>query len=378
MAILRWGMVGGGDGAFIGDVHRMAARLDGGYQLVAGCFSSNFERTKASAKLLGVEADRAYSDFNAMAEVESQREDGIQVVSVVTPNFLHYDNVKAFLDHGIAVICEKPLTVSLLQAQELQTLAKERNTFLAVTYNYVENPMVKVARELVKNGELGELLMVDAYYLQDWLAADIENSDQKQAAWRTDPAKAGRAGCLGDIAIHAYNLVSYLIGYSASSVNARLATFVAGRRVDDHADIQLGYSDNILQGRILASQVMTGHENDLGFRLTGREATIEWRQEDPNVLWFKPMGAPAQRLTRNGAGYPERLNALCRIPAGHPEGYLEAFANVYKHIRLALSEKDFLYYPNVDLAVKDMGFVEACLQSHDQGNWCEVKCIIQE
>jgi predicted dehydrogenase len=378
MAILHWGMVGGGDGAFIGDVHRMAARLDGGYQLVAGCFSSNFERTKASAKLLGVEADRAYSDFNAMAETESQREDGIQVVSIVTPNFLHYDNVKAFLDRGIAVICEKPLTVSLLQAQELQALAKERNTFLAVTYNYVENPMVKVAQELVKNGELGELLMVDAYYLQDWLAADIENSDQKQAAWRTDPAKAGRAGCLGDIAIHAYNLLSYLIGYSASSVNARLATFVAGRRVDDHADIQLGYSDNILQGRILASQVMTGHENDLGFRLTGREATIEWRQEDPNVLWFKPMGAPAQRLTRNGAGYPERLNALCRIPAGHPEGYLEAFANVYKHIRLALSEKDFLYYPNVDQAVKDMGFVEACLQSHDQGNWCEVECIIQE
>lgn len=372
MAILHWGMVGGGDGAFIGDVHRMAARLDGGYQLVAGCFSSDFEITKASAKLLGVQDDRAYSDFRTMAEVESQRKDGVSVVSIVTPNFLHYDNVIAFLNCGIAVICEKPLTVSLLQAQELQVLAKDRNTFLAVTYNYVENPMVKVARELVKKGELGELLMVDAYYLQDWLAADIENADQKQAAWRTDPTKAGRAGCLGDIAIHAYNLISYLIDYSASSVNARLTTFVAGRRVDDHADIQLGYRDNILQGRILASQVMTGHENDLGFRLTGRKATIEWRQEDPNVLWFKPMGAPAQRLTRNGAGHPEHLRALCRIPAGHPEGYLEAFANVYKNVRLALSEKDFLYYPNVDQAVQDMAFVEACLQSHSQGNWREV------
>ncbi|MBJ7554908.1 Gfo/Idh/MocA family protein [Marinomonas spartinae] len=368
MAILRWGMVGGGEGAFIGDVHRMAARLDGGYQLVAGCFSSSPEKTNLSAKALGVEVDRAYSDFNTMAEVESQREDGIQVVSIVTPNFLHYDNVKAFLDRRIAVICEKPLTVSLLQAQELQTLAKKQNTFLAVTYNYVENPMVKVARELVKKGELGELLMVDAYYLQDWLALDIESTGQKQAAWRTDPAKTGRAGCLGDIGIHAYNLLSYLIGYSASRVNASLTSFVAGRRVDDHADIQLGYKDNILQGRILASQVMTGHENDLGFRLTGRKATLEWRQETPNELWFKPLGAPAQRMTRNGAGYPESLNAVCYVPAGHPEGYLEAFANVYQNIRMALLEKELSYYPNIDQAVKDMEFVEACLQSNDQGH----------
>ncbi|NLQ17095.1 Gfo/Idh/MocA family oxidoreductase [Marinomonas sp. M1K-6] len=373
MTILRWGMVGGGEDAFIGDVHRMAARLDGGYQLVAGCFSSNLEKTKTSAIVLGVAEDRAYADFHTMAETESQRKDGIEVVSIVTPNFLHYDNVAAFLNAGIAVICEKPLTVSLAQAQALQTLAKERNTFLGVTYNYIENPMVKVARERVKNGELGELLMIDAYYLQDWLAVDIEHSGQKQAAWRTDPAKAGRAGCLGDIAIHAYNLLSYLVGYSATSVNARLTSFVEGRKVDDHADIQLSYSDRLLQGRVLASQVMTGHENDLGFRLTGRKATLEWRQEDPNVLWFRPLGAPAQRLTRNGPDYPESLNAWCRVPAGHPEGYLEAFANVYQNIRLALLEKDTLHYSNIDQAVKDMAFVEACLQSHDQGNWREVE-----
>lgn len=370
MQQLRWGMVGGGQGAFIGDVHRMAARLDGGYQLVAGCFSSNVERSAASGQELNIVEERNYRDYIQMAEQEAVRPDGIEVVSVVTPNYLHFDVVKTFLAQGIAVICEKPLAVSLQQALDLRDLAQKQGTFLCVTYNYVENPMVQVARELVQSGDLGELQVVDAQYLQDWLATDIEKDGQKQASWRTDPAQAGPAGCLGDIAIHAYNLVSYISGQQADRVSARLSTFVPGRRVDDHVDIRLDYQERPLQGRVMVSQIMAGHENDLSVRIAGSKASLEWRQEEPNKLLVRRLGGPTEIITRNGGGYPASLAALCRIPAGHPEGYLEAFANVYKRIRSALQGLEKGEYPNIHQAVHDMAFVEVCLTSNaNTQNW---------
>ncbi|GGO85523.1 oxidoreductase [Marinobacterium nitratireducens] len=363
---IRWGMVGGGLNGFIGEVHRLAARLDGGFALVAGCFSSDAARNRESAGQVGVAPDRVYDDFAQMARSEAERPDGIRAVSIVTPNHLHFPAARAFLEAGIDVICDKPLTTTLEEALELESLAREQGRILAVTYNYTGNAMIRLARSLVAEGALGDLRLVQVEYLQDWLARNIEQEGQKQASWRTDPQQAGRAGCLGDIGVHAYNLAHFVTGLPARRVSADLATFVPGRRVDDNVQVTLDFG-NGTRGALWASQVAVGSENALRLRLVGSRASIAWEQEHPNQLRYAEYGEAPRTLSRNGAGFPPSLQRFCRVPAGHPEGYLEAFANLYGEIRRGLltGQGDFT---DVADAVDDMAFIEACLASNDNDN----------
>ncbi|MBV1787672.1 Gfo/Idh/MocA family oxidoreductase [Marinobacterium sp. D7] len=363
---IRWGMVGGGIGGFIGEVHRMAARLDGGFVLQAGCFSSDMERNRLSGIELGIAPGRTYDSFEEMAVREAARSDGIRAVSIVTPNHLHFAAAKAFLEAGIDVICDKPLTTTLAEAKVLAQIAQERDRLLAATYNYTGNAMIRWARQLVSEGALGSLRLVQVEYAQDWLARDIEQQGQKQAAWRTNPELAGRAGCLGDIGVHAYNLARFVTGRSAGRVQADLTRFVPGRQVDDNAQVMLDFGDG-LRGALWASQVAVGSENTLRLRLYGENASLAWEQEHPNQLQFTRFGEPPQVFSRNSAGYPAALQHLCRVPAGHPEGYLEAFANIYGEIRAALQTGSG-DYPGVDVAVADLAFIEACLESDEAEN----------
>ncbi|MFC6671486.1 Gfo/Idh/MocA family protein [Marinobacterium aestuariivivens] len=369
---IPWGMVGGGISGFIGEVHRLAARLDGGYRLEAGCFSSDGTRNRESGALFGVAPDRVYGDFAEMARREAERPDGIRAVSIVTPNHLHYAATRAFLEAGIDVICDKPLTTTLSEARELEALARGQGRTLAVTYNYSANAMIRLARQLVAEGALGELRLVQVEYAQDWLARNIEQDGQKQASWRTDPQQAGRAGCLGDIGVHAYNLARFVTGRSARRVSAELSAFVPGRQVDDNVQARLDFGDGI-RGALWASQVAVGSENALRLRLIGEKASLDWEQEHPNQLRFAEYGEAPRILSRNGAGFPPSLQHLCRIPAGHPEGYLEAFANLYGEIRRGLTSAsgDFT---DVSDAVADLAFIEACLDSQDNDNrWCPLE-----
>jgi len=362
-------MVGGGIGGFIGEVHRLAARLDGGFALQAGCFSSDMERNRLSGTGLGIAPGRTYDSFEEMAVREAARSDGIRAVSIVTPNHLHFAAAKAFLEAGIDVICDKPLTTTLAQAKCLATTARERGRLLAVTYNYTGNAMIRWARQLVSEGALGRLRLVQVEYVQDWLARDIEQQGQKQAAWRTDPELAGRAGCLGDIGVHAYNLARFVTGESAERVTATLTRFVPGRRVDDNCQVMLEFESG-MRGALWASQVATGEENALRLRLYGEAASLIWDQEHPNQLRFTRFGEPTQVLSRNGGGFPETLKSFCRVPAGHPEGYLEAFANLYGEIRNGLQHGSG-NYPDVNDALADLAFIEACLESDEaQNGWC--------
>ncbi|WP_020680749.1 Gfo/Idh/MocA family protein [Marinobacterium rhizophilum] len=363
---IRWGMVGGGINGFIGEVHRLAARLDGGFNLVAGCFSSSAERNRHSGELFGVSGERIYADFANMARYEAARHDGIQAVSIVTPNHLHFAAARAFLEAGIDVICDKPLTTTLSEARELEAIARDNGRQLAVTYNYTGNAMMRLARQIVADGTLGALRLVQVEYIQDWLTENLEQMGQKQAQWRTDPQQAGRAGCLGDIGVHAYNLARFVTGRPAERVCADLTRFVPGRQVDDNVQATLDFG-NGTRGALWASQVAVGSENALRLRLIGEKASLSWEQEHPNQLQFTEYGAARQILSRNGAGFPPSLQHLCRIPAGHPEGYLEAFANLYGEIRRGLlaGSGDFT---DVTDAVADLAFIEACLASHDNDN----------
>jgi len=363
---IRWGMVGGGINGFIGEVHRLAARLDGGFNLVAGCFSSNAERNRHSGELFGVSEERIYGDFANMARYEAARHDGIQAVSIVTPNHLHFAAARAFLEAGIDVICDKPLTTTLSEARELEAIARDNGRQLAVTYNYTGNAMMRLARQIVADGTLGALRLVQVEYIQDWLTENLEQMGQKQAQWRTDPKQAGRAGCLGDIGVHAYNLARFVTGRPAERVCADLTRFVPGRQVDDNVQATLDFGNGI-RGALWASQVAVGSENALRLRLIGEKASLSWEQEHPNQLQFTEYGSARQTLSRNGAGFPPSLQHLCRIPAGHPEGYLEAFANLYGEIRRGLlaGSGDFT---DVADAVADLAFIEACLASNDNDN----------
>ena len=325
---IRLGMVGGGRDAFIGGVHRIASRIDDHYELVAGAFSSTEEKALGSARDLGIADDRAYSDFTAMAAREAQREDGIEAVSIVTPNHLHFAVAEAFLKQGIHVICDKPLTASLADAKQLVKLVEDSESLFILTHNYTAYPMIRQAREMVRAGQLGELRVVQAEYAQDWLATNIEESGQKQAGWRTDPERSGLGGCIGDIGTHAMNLVDFVTGLTVSSLCADLHTFVDGRALDDNAHVMLRFEGGA-RGLLWASQVAVGSENGLRMRIYGTEGGIEWYQEDPNYLWFTPQGGSQLRLTRGGPGATEASATLARIPAGHPEGYLEAFATLY-------------------------------------------------
>jgi len=369
MQKIRLGMVGGGQGAFIGDVHRIASRIDNRFDLVAGALSSDPTRAAESAAELGISADRSYASFADMAIAESAREDGIQAVSIVTPNHLHFPVAKAFLEAGIHVICDKPLTSTLEQAEALVEIAQNSEAMLAVTYNYSGYPMIRQAKEMVSNGMLGNIRLIQVEYAQDWLATSLETSGQKQAAWRTDPAQAGAGGSIGDIGTHAFHLAEFVSGLEAQSLLADLDSFVSGRSLDDNAHILLRYSGGT-KGMLWASQIATGKENGLYLRLFGEKAGIEWKQENPNYLIFTPLNEPSQILSRGGAGTSDAIGGI-RVPAGHPEGFLEGFANLYQDIADLIQAKGNLsdsLVPTAQDGLRGLQFVDAAVKSNKAGS----------
>ncbi len=361
---IRLGMVGGGTDAFIGGVHRIAARLDDKFELVAGALSATPEKSRESGEALGLE--RVYDDFKQMAIREARLKSGIEAVSIVTPNHVHYAAAREFLKRGIHVICDKPLTSTLADAKKLVKAAESSGALFILTHNYTGYPMVRQAREMVANGEIGNIRVVQVEYPQDWLT---EQQDFKQAEWRTDPERSGAGGSTGDIGTHAYNIACFVTGFKAESLAADLQAFVPGRRVDDNAHVLLRF-DGGARGMLWSSQVAPGNENALRLRVYGEKGGIEWAQEDPNYLWFTPYGEPKRLITRNGAGAGDAANRLSRVPPGHPEGYLEGFANVYSEAADAItafrsgnSADPSVIYPTVQDGLNGVRFVAACVQS---------------
>jgi predicted dehydrogenase len=380
---IRLGMVGGGQGAFIGAVHRIAARLDDCYELVAGALSSQPQRTAASAIEMHIAPERSYADFRAMAQAEAARPDGIDVVSIVTPNHLHAPIANAFLDAGIDVICEKPLCTGLSEALALVEKVRSSGRLFALTHNYSGYPMVRQAREMVAAGELGEIRLVHAEYVQDWLTTDLAATGQKQALWRGDPAQSGAGGALGDIGTHAEHLGRFISGLQLSAVSADIQTFVAGRRLDDNAHVMLRYT-NGARGLLWASQVAPGNENALRVRIYGTKAGLDFRQEHPNQLWLTPLGQAPRLITRggSGAGGSAAAGHATRIPAGHPEGYLEGFAQLYRDVAEQIHARWQRRAPNplacgvptVEDGALGMKFIEAVIESsRADGRWVDAR-----
>lgn len=375
---IRYAMVGGGRGAFIGAVHRIAARLDDRFELVAGALSSNPENAKLSAADLHIAADRAYTSFEEMLRVEKTRADGIQAVVIVTPNHMHFPVAKACLEAGVDVICDKPVTRTLEEALELEQIVKKSGCFFALTHNYSAYPLVRYARELVAHGKLGKLRVVQVEYPQEWLT-EAAADDNKQASWRTDPARSGAAGCLGDIGTHAFQLAQFITQQKVNSVSADLTSFVDGRLVDDNVHALLRF-DGGAKGMLWSSQVAPGCENGLRIRIFGDKAGIEWAQENPNELWFAELNKPRQRITRRGDIGSDIAARGMRTPGGHPEGYLEGFANLYKDIADILvarqqGESHFLqdWIPTIDTGVEGMRFIQAVLDSSKKdGVWTKL------
>jgi len=364
---IRLGMVGGGRGAFIGGVHRMAARLDDRYELVAGALSSDAARAAASAAELHIAPQRSYADYADMARREAAREDGIDVVAIVTPNHLHGRIASAFLDAGIDVICDKPMTTTLAEALALVAKVRDTQRLFALTHNYSGYPMVRQAREMVAAGELGELRVIQAEYPQDWLSTDLEATGQKQASWRVDPAQAGAGGSLGDIGSHAEHLARFISGLELAQVSADLKTFIPGRRLDDNCHVLLRYT-NGARGMLWSSQVAPGNENALRVRVYGSKAGLAFSQEHPNELWFTPLGGRPQLITR--------------IPAGHPEGYLEGFAQLYRDVAEQIQARweqrppDPLacWVPTAEDGARGMKFIEAVVESsRADGRWVDAR-----
>ena len=367
MKPIRLGMVGGGNDAFIGGVHRIAARIDGRFQLVAGALSSTAEKSKTSGAALGLEADRCYGDFTEMAKREARLKDGIEAVAIVTPNHVHYPAAREFLKRGIHVICDKPLTSTLSDAKKLAAAAEKSRALFVLTHNYTGYPMIRQARAMVAEGALGKLRVVQVEYPQDWLTDAVEQTGAKQAEWRTDPARSGAGGCVGDIGTHAYNLAGFVTGLTLDSLAADLTSFVEGRRLDDNVHVMLRYKGGA-KGMLWSSQVAPGNENALKLRVYGEKGGLEWSQEDPNYLWFTPHGEPKRLLTRNGAGSYAANRAASRIPPGHPEGYLEGFANIYNEAAdLIIAARDGKtsdhLLPTVQDGLAGVVFIDACVRS---------------
>jgi predicted dehydrogenase len=367
-------MVGGGEGAFIGAVHRLAARMDDRFTLAAGCFAATPAKSLASAAALGVAPERAYPTFAAMAAAEAARPDGIEAVAIVTPNHVHFAAAKAFLEAGIDVICDKPLTTTLADALALERLVATTGRVFVLTHNYTGYPLIRHARALVEAGELGAIRVVQAEYVQDWLTTRLEDTGQKQAAWRTDPARSGPAGCTGDIATHAINLATYVTGLTLEAVAADLSTFVPGRVLDDNAHLLLRFSAGA-KGMLWASQVAPGNENGLALRVYGEKAGLAWRQEDPNQLWLTPLGEPPRLIRRAGSGTGPAAARVTRTPAGHPEGYLEGFANIYQDAAELITARRAgrppdpaaTTVPGVREGVAGVRFIEAVVRSSAAG-----------
>ncbi|WP_171133041.1 MULTISPECIES: Gfo/Idh/MocA family protein [unclassified Ruegeria] len=361
---IRLGMVGGGNDAFIGGVHRIAARLDDKFELVAGALSSTPEKAQASGEALGLA--RIYDDFKQMAIREARLKSGIEAVSIVTPNHVHYAAAREFLKRGIHVICDKPLTSTLSDAKKLVKAAESSDALFILTHNYTGYPMVRQAQEMVANGDIGTIRVLQVEYPQDWLT---EQQDFKQAEWRTDPERSGAGGSTGDIGTHAYNLACFVTGLEAESLAADLQAFVPGRPVDDNAHVMLRFKGGA-RGMLWCSQVAPGNENALRLRVYGDKGGLEWAQEDPNYLWFTPYGEPKRLITRNGAGAGDAANRISRVPPGHPEGYLEGFANIYSEAAEAIqahrngkTPDASVVYPTIQDGLSGVKFVGACVQS---------------
>ncbi len=375
---IRLGMVGGGPGAFIGAVHRIAARLDDRYELVAAALSSDPEKSISGARELNI--PRAYRSYQEMAQAESKREDGIEAVSIVTPNNVHYGPAKAFLEAGIHVICDKPITTTVEDALDLAKMVKKTGLVFGLTHNYTGHPMIRQAREMVQAGELGPIRLVQVEYVQDWLTTPLEKTGQKQAEWRTDPARSGPAGSLGDIGTHAFNLACFVTGLALEQVAADVSTFVPGRRLDDNVHVMLRFEKGA-KGGLWATQVAPGNENNLHLRIYGEKAGLDWRQEDPNALIFTPFGQTRRILMRGSAGTGRAAAHATRVPSGHPEGYLEAFAQLYADLAEQITAKiekrapnpDSLLVPTVQDGVDEMNFMNAVLESSRNGSaWTKV------
>lgn len=367
-------MVGGGEGAFIGAVHRMAARLDGRWDLVAGSFQSDAEKSIAFGKALGLADDRCYGDFGVMAAGEARRTDRIDAVAIVTPNATHHAIARAFLDAGIAVICDKPMTISRRQADDLAAVVGRTGLPFILTHNYSGYAMARQARAMVESGELGAIRIVQAEYAQDWLAT--AQPGNKQADWRTDPARAGPGGALGDIATHAFQLAEFVTRLKAESLSADLSSFVPGRRVDDNVNVMLRFGE--ARGMLWASQVATGSVNGLKLRVFGEKGGIEWAQETPETLLFTPLGGQQRVIRRGGAGVSAAAAHATRVPGGHPEGYLEGFAQIYSDaaelIRAHQEKREPNPFaklaPGVADGVRGVAFIEAAIASHtSNGAW---------
>ncbi len=374
---IRLGMVGGGEGAFIGAVHRIAARIDDHYELVAGAFSSDADRSKSSGAGLGVSEDRSYASYAEMARKEAKREDGIEAVAIVTPNHLHYPVAKAFLKQGIHVICDKPLTATPTHARAMAKAVKESGALFVLTHNYSGYPMIRQARQMIADGALGKLRVIHAEYVQDWLSEPVDN---KQADWRTDPERSGAGGATGDIGTHAYHLAGYVSGLKATELCADLDSFVKGRKVDDNGHVMLRYRGGA-KGMLWCSQVCPGNENGLTLRVYGEKGGFEWAQENPNNLWYTPLGEPKRLLTRGGAGSTEDNLRVTRIPPGHPEGYLEGFATIYAEAAEAIYVRRTgkkrppkeVQFPDINDGLAGVTFVDACVRSSKRnGAWIKL------
>ncbi len=364
MSRIRLGMVGGGNDAFIGGVHRIASRIDDRFELVAGALSSTPEKSQASGAALGLA--RIYDDYKQMAIREARRKDGIEAVSIVTPNHVHYAAAREFLKRGIHVICDKPLTSTLGDAKKLVKAAEASDALFILTHNYTGYPMVRQARAMIEAGEIGTVRVVQVEYPQDWLTVE---QDFKQAEWRTDPNRSGAGGSTGDIGTHAFNLACFVTGLEVETLAADLTAFVHGRKVDDNAHVMLRFAGGA-KGMLWSSQVAPGNENALRVRVYGDKGGLEWAQEDPNYLWFTPFGEPKRLITRNGSGAGEAAARVSRVPPGHPEGYLEGFANIYSEAAEAITAARTgsavageVTYPSIYDGLKGVQFVSACVKS---------------
>jgi len=369
---LRLGMIGGGQGAFIGAVHRIAARIDDEYELVCGAFSSDAEKSKASGVALGLDPNRVYSSYQELIEKEKQlpENERVQVISIVTPNHVHFDPTKMALENGFHVVLDKPMTFSFAEAKELQKVVKQSGKRFCLTHTYTGYPMVKEARQLVKSGKLGNIRKVYVEYPQGWLSTFLEGSDNKQATWRTDPGKSGIAGAMGDIGTHAFNLAEYVSGLEVTKLCADINIVVEGRKLDDDGAVLLKFN-NGASGVLVATQIAAGEENNIKIRVYGEHGGLEWQQADANTLQVKWLDKPAE-IWRTGGGYTSSFASHnTRTPAGHPEGYLEAFANLYRNFALTVkadldnqqAKPEWLDFPGIEDGVRGMAFIENVIAS---------------
>ena len=365
-------MIGGGEGAFIGAVHRIAARIDDEYELVCGAFSSNAEKSHRSGVALGLASNRVYSSYSELIEKEKQlpADERVQVISIVTPNHVHFEPTKMALENGFHVILDKPMTFSLAEAKELEKVVGANGQLFCLTHTYTGYPMVKEAKQIIKSGKLGAIRKVYVEYPQGWLSGFLEGDDNKQAEWRTNPAKSGIAGCMGDIGTHAFNLAEYVTGLQTTQVCADINIVVEGRKLDDDGAVLLKYN-NGASGVLTASQIAAGEENNIKIRVYGEKGGLEWQQSDANTLQLKWIDKPAE-IWRTGGGYVSSFAAHnTRTPAGHPEGYLEAFANLYRNFALTVkakidgstAEPEALDYPGIQDGVRGMAFIENVIAS---------------